>query len=62
MNTKRLFANKTNRSVVVELVADNVEYRVGEIRTKCCIYSRNNRLYVRHRGEFYAKFEETTAG
>lgn len=58
---KRIFVNRTNPKVVVELIADNVEYRIGEIRTKCCIYTRDMRFYVRHQGEFYAKFVERPA-
>ena len=57
MSKKRIFINRANPGVVVELIADGVEYRVGEIRTRCCIYERNGKLFVRHHGEFMAKFE-----
>lgn len=57
----RTFVNRVNPNVIVELIADGVEYRVGEIRTKCCIYQRGGKLYVRHQGEFFAKFVEKPA-
>lgn len=51
------YRNRANPNVVVELIAAGVEYRIGEIRTRCCIYTRGPKFYARSEGEFFAKFE-----
>lgn len=33
------------------------EFRLGETKRECVIYSRNMRFYVRTKSEFMAKFE-----
>lgn len=48
--------NRNKPSVVVELILDDVEFRLGEIRKKIVIYKRNERLYARTADEFAAKF------
>ena len=56
MSSKK-FRNKVKPSTIVELVVDDAEYRLAEMKRKCVIYSRNSKFYVRERVEFYAKFE-----
>lgn len=48
---------KTKPSIVVELIGQAV-FRLGETKQPCVVYSRNNVLHVRTRGEFEDKFYE----
>lgn len=49
------YQNVYNPTVKVEVLAD-AQYRMGEVRHQCVIYSRDNRFYVRSVAEFMAKF------
>ncbi len=50
--------NRTNPLVVVEILADTAELRMGEIRWPVVIYRRvdTGKIYVRPKAEFEAKF------
>ena len=50
-----LFRNREHPHVKVELVAE-AQFRIGEIRQECVIYTRDARFYVRTKAEFEAKF------
>ena len=52
------FRNRTNRAIVVEILADTAELRLGELRWPVVVYRRldNGTIYVRPRAEFEAKF------
>lgn len=54
MNTK--YRNKKKHSTEVEYVGE-AEMRVGEIKSKVIVYSRNSKLYARTVAEFIDKFE-----
>lgn len=49
------YKNVYNPTVVVEVLAE-AQYRMGEVRHECVIYSRGERFYVRSVAEFLAKF------
>ncbi len=50
--------NRTNPLVVVEILADTAELRMGEIRWPVVVYRRvdTGKVYVRPKAEFEAKF------
>ncbi len=52
------FRNRTNRAIVVEILADTAELRLGELRWPVVVYRRldNGTIYVRSRAEFETKF------
>lgn len=49
------YRNIVNPSAVVEVVTE-AEFRTGEMRGRCVIYTRGTRFYVRSIGEFAEKF------
>lgn len=50
--------NRSNPSIVVEILADTAELRMGEIRWPVVVYRRidTGKIYVRPKAEFDAKF------
>jgi hypothetical protein len=52
------YRNRTNPGLVVEVLADTAELRLGEIRWPVIVYRRldNGTIYVRPKAEFDAKF------
>ena len=50
--------NRSNPSIVVEILADTAELRLGEIRWPVVVYRRldNGTVYVRSKAEFDSKF------
>jgi len=52
------YRNRTNPSVVVEILAQDAQLRLGELRWPVVVYRRldNGTIYVRSRAEFEAKF------
>lgn len=52
------YSCRTKPSLVVEVVAESAELRLGEIRWPVVVYRRidNGTIYVRPRAEFDAKF------
>lgn len=50
------YINKDKPSVTVELIVENAEFRLGEIRKRIVIYKRNEKHYARTAEEFSAKF------
>ena len=52
------YRNRCNPEVVVEILADTAELRLGEIRWPVVVYRRldNGQVYVRPKAEFEAKF------
>ena len=50
--------NRSNPSIVVEILADTAELRLGEIRWPVVVYRRldTGKIYVRPKAEFDAKF------
>jgi hypothetical protein len=52
------FRNRTNPEVVVEILAQDAELRLGELRWPVVVYRRldNGTVYVRSKAEFDAKF------
>ena len=52
------YRNRCNPEVVVEILADTAELRMGEIRWPVVVYRRldNGTVYVRSKAEFDAKF------
>ena len=50
--------NRSNPSIVVEILADTAELRLGEIKWPVVVYRRldNGQVYVRPKAEFDAKF------
>ena len=53
-----IYRNRSNPSVVVEILAQDAQLRLGEIRWPVVVYRRldNGTVYVRSRAEFEAKF------
>jgi hypothetical protein len=53
-----IYRNRTNPGLVVEIVAETAELRLGEIRWPVIVYRRldNGTIYVRPKAEFDAKF------
>lgn len=49
------YQNVYNPTVKVEVLAE-AQYRMGEVRHECVIYTRGERFYVRSNAEFLAKF------
>lgn len=49
------YQNVYNPTVKVEVLAE-AQYRMGEVRQQCVIYTRDMRFYVRSNAEFLAKF------
>lgn len=52
------YRNRTNPEVVVEILAQEAQLRLGEIRWPVVVYRRldNGTVYVRSKAEFEAKF------
>lgn len=52
------YCNRINPEVVVEILADTAELRLGELRWPVVVYRRldNGQVYVRPKTEFDAKF------
>jgi hypothetical protein len=52
------YRNRTNPSVVVEILAQDAQLRLGELRWPVVVYRRldNGTVYVRSKAEFDAKF------
>ncbi len=52
------YRNRTNPSVVVEILAHDAQLRLGELRWPVVVYRRldNGTVYVRSKAEFDAKF------
>lgn len=50
--------NRDNPSIVVEILADTAELRMGEIKWPVVVYRRvdTGKIYVRPKAEFDAKF------
>ena len=50
--------NRSNPSIVVEILADTAELRMGEIRWPVVVYRRldTGKIYVRPKAEFDSKF------
>ena len=50
--------NRSNPSIVVEILADTAELRLGEIKWPVVVYRRldTGKIYVRPKAEFDAKF------
>ena len=46
---------------IVELLNDNAEFRVGEMKERVVIYERKGKVCVRRYKEFLAKFEPLEA-
>ena len=52
------YRNRTNPEVVVEILAQDAQLRLGELRWPVVVYRRidNGTIYVRSKAEFEAKF------
>lgn len=52
------FKNSGNSTVQVELISDDVEIRIGEMKWAGVVYTRDgkSKVYVRTKAEFKAKF------
>ena len=52
------YRNRTNPEVVVEILAQDAQLRLGELRWPVVVYRRidNGTIYVRSKAEFDAKF------
>ena len=52
------YRNRSNPSIVVEILADTAELRMGEIKWPVVVYRRldTGKVYVRPKAEFEAKF------
>ena len=52
------FKNSGNSSVQVEIISDDVEIRIGEMKWVGVAYTRDSKskVYVRTKAEFKAKF------
>ena len=52
------FKNSGNSSVQVEIISDDVEIRIGEMKWVGVAYTRDgkSKVYVRKKAEFKAKF------
>jgi hypothetical protein len=52
------YRNRTNPSVVVEILAQDAQLRLGELRWPVVVYRRldNGTIYVRSKAEFLDKF------
>lgn len=50
------YRSKANNSTKVDVLGF-AEFRLGETKRECVIYSRGGRFYVRTKAEFIAKFE-----
>ena len=55
---KMKFKNSGNSSVQVEIISDDVEIRIGEMKWVGVAYTRDgkSKVYVRTKAEFKAKF------
>ena len=55
---KMKFKNSGNSTVQVEVISDDVEIRIGEMKWVGIAYTRNGKpkVYVRTKAEFEAKF------
>jgi hypothetical protein len=56
--TTMKFKNSGNSSVIVEVISDDVEIRIGETKWAGVAYVRDGRskLYIRTKAEFKSKF------
>ncbi len=52
------YRNRTNPDVVVEILAQDAQLRLGELRWPVVVYRRidNGTIYVRSKAEFESKF------
>ena len=52
------YRNRTNPEVVVEILAQDAQLRLGELQWPVVVYRRidNGTIYVRSKAEFEAKF------
>ena len=52
------YRNRTNPEVVVEILAQDAQLRLGELQWRVVVYRRidNGTIYVRSKAEFEAKF------
>ena len=52
------YRNRTNPEVVVEILTQDAQLRLGELRWPVVVYRRidNGTIYVRSKAEFEAKF------
>lgn len=52
------YRNRTNPEVVVEILAQDAQLRLGELQWPVVVYRRidNGTIYVRSKAEFKAKF------
>jgi hypothetical protein len=52
------YRNRTNPEVVVEILAQDAQLRLGELQWPVVVYRRidNGTIYVRSKAEFDAKF------
>jgi len=57
MKTGDKYRSVHNHNTVVEVVCPNAQFRIGELRQPCVIYTKNQRFYVRNEAEFLAKFK-----
>jgi len=57
MKTGDKYRSVHNPNTVVEVVCPNAQFRIGELRQPCVIYTKNHRFYVRNLAEFLAKFK-----
>ena len=55
MNPGDKYQSVYNPSTVVEVVCPVAEFRIGEVRQPCVIYTKRARFYVRTEAEFLAK-------
>ena len=57
MNPGDKYQSVHNHNTVVEVVCPDAEFRIGEVRQPCVIYTKRLRFYVRTEAEFLAKFK-----
>jgi hypothetical protein len=50
------WVNRNHHSLVVDVITDDAELRVAELKQRAVVYARGERIYVRSYGEFKAKF------
>lgn len=53
-----IYRNRSNRDILVEVISDDAQYRLGETRWQVVIYRRldDGTYYVRPKAEFESKF------
>ena len=62
MNPGDKYQSVHNPNTVVEIVCPIAEFRIGEVRQPCIIYTKRQRFYVRTEAEFLAKFRPIQSG